>query len=134
MNNVYNASYYVLENKKLAALVKEEFGIKVERSSKYDLATVKRDKAAAEAKKAAESVPDIETLAVIPADSTGSLASEQLDTIRMLAGQLTTAIDSGASITELKRLRHRLNVAVAAFLRENPGAGVLPGAFASLAP
>lgn len=132
VNNIYNASYYVLENKKLAALVKEEFGIKIERASKYDLATVKRDKAAAEAKRAAESVPEIETLAVIPADSTGSFASEQLDTIRMLAAQLNTAVDSGASVTELRRLQHRLNAAVAAFLRENPGLGTLPPAFSAL--
>lgn len=134
VHNVYNASYYVLENKKLAALVQEEFGVAIKRESKYDLSRVKRDKAAAEARRAAEATPQIEAMAVLPADSSGAGAHTLLDAVRACAAQLVGAIDSGASETELRRLRHRLNAAVAAFLRENGAEGSVPEPFRTLVP
>ncbi len=132
VHDVYNASYYVLENKKLIALVENEFGVAIQRESKYDLARVKRDKAAAEARRAAESTPEIEAMAVIPADSTGDYARELLSAVRIASGQLETALDSGASYSEILRLRHRLNVAVAAFLKANGAEGGVPDAFSML--
>jgi LCP family protein required for cell wall assembly len=42
----YNASYYVLDQGKKVALIKEIFGINVEKDTKYDLAYVKRDSSA----------------------------------------------------------------------------------------
>ncbi|MDO4572057.1 MAG: hypothetical protein Q4C13_01715, partial [Clostridia bacterium] len=117
----------------LIRLVEEEFGVTIERESKYDLAKVKRDKAAAEAKRAAESTPDIEALAVIPADSTGAYSRELLEKALVCADQLEQAADSGASISELRRLRHRLNAAVAAFLKEQGRLDAPPAAFRALA-
>ena len=54
ISDVYNASYYVLDNRALEQLVKEEFGIDFDREDRYDIQKVKRDKAAAEARAAAE--------------------------------------------------------------------------------
>ena len=54
ISDVYNASYYVLDNRALEQLVKEEFGIDFDREDRYDIQKVKRDKAAALARKEAE--------------------------------------------------------------------------------
>ncbi len=49
ISDVYNASFYVLYNKKLEALVKEIFGIDIETNPRYDASYVRADKAAAAA-------------------------------------------------------------------------------------
>ncbi len=47
ISNVYNASFYVLYNSKLKALVKDIFGIDIKPNPRYDAAYVRADKAAA---------------------------------------------------------------------------------------
>jgi len=42
ISGVYNASFYVLDNKKLVSLIKDEFGITIKPDPKYDIAYVKR--------------------------------------------------------------------------------------------
>ncbi|MDD3920217.1 MAG: LCP family protein [Eubacteriales bacterium] len=49
VNNVYNASFYVLKNDSLAQLINEVFGITIKPNPRYDLNYVKADKAAAAA-------------------------------------------------------------------------------------
>jgi hypothetical protein len=49
ISNVYNASFYVLYNSKLKALVKDIFGIDIKPNPRYDAGYVRADKAAAEA-------------------------------------------------------------------------------------
>ncbi len=54
ISNVYNASYYVLDNDKLKALVREVYGIEIETNPRYDLDYVRADKAAFAALKYAQ--------------------------------------------------------------------------------
>ena len=49
ISNVYNASFYVLYNSKLKALVKDIFGIDIKPNPRYDVGYVRGDKSAAEA-------------------------------------------------------------------------------------
>lgn len=117
VSNVYNASYYVLINKKLEALVYEEFGVKIDRADKYDLSRVKRDKAAQEAEKAAEAAEDIASMLVLPALGDGSSpltggAQEVAQRLRYCIHTLRYAIEVGASETEIVRLRRQLDRAV----------------------
>ncbi len=49
VNNVYHASFYVLDNEKLAKVVKDVFGITITPDPRYDVNYVKADKAAADA-------------------------------------------------------------------------------------
>lgn len=132
VHNVYNASYYVLKNSKLAALVKEEFGVTVKRDKKYDLATVKRDKAAAEAKKAAESMEEVAGMLTIPADTMGDYQETLLARAQARARQLTEAIDAGVEWEEIVRMRDSLNESVAALRREGLLSGQLPSSFRQL--
>ena len=132
VSNVYNASYYVLKNKELSKLVKEEFGVTVKRPSRYDLATVKRDKAAAEARRAAEQMEQAAASLAVPADTTGSNTARLLREVRGSARLLTDAIEMDASEAEINRLRELLYRDMAALYREN-GDMTLPEAFASLA-
>ena len=134
VNNVYNASYYVLKNKALVQLVKDEFGVTIKRDSKYDLSTVKRDKAAAEARRAAEQVEDIAAMLTLPADTTGAYEDRLLENARTSAAQLQLAIESGASYTELNRLRALLMADVARLIRENGLENGVPDAFLTLLP
>ncbi len=120
VNNVYNASYYVLENKKLIALVKQEFGITIKRDSKYDLNKVKRDKAAAEAARAAAALEEAEAMLTVPADATGTQYQALLDNARAGRSMLLTAIESGASETEIRRLRDLYMRDVSRLLRGFP--------------
>lgn len=131
ISNVYNASYYVLYNDKLIDLVQEEFGITITRDKKYDVSTVKRDKAAAEAKKAADQADDIASMAVLP---TGVYESETHDLVAdvyFLAERVRSVVDAGASAAAIREARHRLNLAVAALAREQEMTGLLD-AFAAL--
>lgn len=131
ISNVYNASYYVLYNDKLIDLVQEEFGITITRDKKYDVSTVKRDKAAAEAKKAADQADDIASMAVLP---TGVYESETHDLVAdvyFLAERVRSVVDAGASAAAIREARHRLNLAVAALAREQDMTS-LPDAFAAL--
>lgn len=132
VHNVYNASYYVLKNKALVQLVKDEFGVTIKRDSKYDLSRVKRDKAAAEAKRAAEEVESIASMLTLPADTTASYTTAVLESARVRARQLVDAIDSGASKTEINRLRDRLMADVARLIQENGLESGVPDAFSSL--
>ncbi|MEG1524516.1 MAG: LCP family protein [Clostridia bacterium] len=132
VSNVYHASYYVLRNKELAKLVMNEFGITVKRDKKYDLATVKRDKAAAEAKKAAEQLEIVAAMLTLPADTTGSYSAKLLEEARASANILQTAIDEGASETEINRLRGIYMVDVAAVLHDNQIDSGVPEAFYTL--
>ena len=128
---MYNASYYVLYNDKLIDLVQEEFGITITRDKKYDVSTVKRDKAAAEAKKAADQADDIASMAVLP---TGVYESETHDLVAdvyFLAERVRSVVDAGASAAAIREARHRLNLAVAALAREQDMTS-LPDAFAAL--
>lgn len=134
VHNVYNASYYVLRNKSLIRLVEEEFGVTIKRDKKYDLATVRRDKAAAEAKKAAESVEEIEALLTVPADTTGADVPSLYNRALVKANQLKQAIRTGVGEAEILRLRDQLNSIVARLLRENGVTDGLPGSFAGLVP
>ena len=54
ISNVYNASYYVLDNDKLKALIKKVYGIDIKTNPRYDLDYVRADKAAFAALKYAE--------------------------------------------------------------------------------
>jgi len=54
ISNVYNASFYVLYNSKLKALVKDIFGIDIKPNPRYDVGYVRADKAASEALSYAE--------------------------------------------------------------------------------
>ncbi len=134
VSNVYNASYYVLKNKKLAELVKEEFGVTIKRDSKYDLSTVRRDKAAEEAARAAESLDDVEAMLTLPADTTGSYAAELLENARAAANQLLGAIDMGVSETEIVRLKRIYEHDVALLLRESGIETDVPEALRTLVP
>ncbi len=118
VSNVYNASYYVLENKKLIALVKEEFGVEIKRDKKYDLATVKRDKAAAEAKKAAQATPAVEGMAALPADTLRVYDERRVFALRVAAERVLELIELDAPLSELKNARHALMVQVRAFSLE----------------
>ena len=132
VSNVYNASYYVLRNKSLAKLVKEEFGIDIKRSSKYDLAKVKRDKAAALAKKAAEELDAVTSMATIPTDTTGAYDLTALNRAKATKAMLLDAIESDASEREIRRLHDALNRAVAELIRVGQVEGTLPEPFRAL--
>ena len=134
VNNVYNASYYVLKNKALAALVKEEFGVSVKRSSRYDLTTVKRDKAAAEARRAAKEVEDVAAMLTLPVDATGAYRDDLLELARASADMLLTAIDTGASATEINRLRTLMMGDVGRLLRKYNITSGVPDSFKGLMP
>ncbi len=134
VNNVYNASYYVLKNKALIRLVKDEFGVTMKRDSKYDLSTVRRDKAAAEARRAADQVEDVAAMLTWPADTTGAYEDRLLENARAGAAQLRLAIESGASYTEINRLRALLMEDVARLIRENGLESGVPDAFSTLIP
>ncbi len=101
--NVYRASYYVLENKKLIALVKNEFGVTIKRDKKYDLATVKRDKAAAEAAARATALPEIESMLTLPADTTAAFDRDPLEYARASAARLLEVIEQGGSLDAVRR-------------------------------
>lgn len=131
ISNVYNASYYVLYNKKLIELVQEEFGITITRDKKYDVSTVKRDKAAAEAKKAAEQAEDIASMAVLPSGLYESNTHDLVAEVYFRAERVRSVIEAGGSAEAIREARHRLNMAVAALSREQ-GMNDLPGAFAGL--
>lgn len=61
INDVYNASFYVLYNSKLKKLVKEVFGIDIKTNSRYDASYVRADKAAQEAKKLEKAAEELLT-------------------------------------------------------------------------
>ena len=133
ISNVYNASYYVLYNKKLVQLVKEEFGITITRDKKYDVSTVKRDKAAADAEKAAGQADDIASMAVLPAGLYESDTHDLVAEVYFRAERLSSVVEAGGSAAAIFEARHRLNLAVAALCREQ-GYPPLPDAFAMLSP
>ena len=54
IQNVYNASFYVLDNSKLQTLIKSIFGIKIKTNPRYDVGYVRADKAAQDALKYAQ--------------------------------------------------------------------------------
>lgn len=131
ISNVYNASYYVLYNDKLVDLVQDEFGVTITRDDRYDVSAVKRDKAAAEAKKAADAADGVASLAVLPAGVYDSAAHELVADVYFEAQRLRGVVDAGASAAAIRQARHRLNLAVAALAREQ-GLESLPPAFAAL--
>ena len=131
ISNVYNASYYVLYNKKLVQLVQEEFGVTITRDKKYDVSTVKRDKAAAEAKKAAEQADDLASMAVLPAGLYESDTHDLVAEVHFRAERLRSVVEAGGSAAAILEARHRLNLAVAALCREQ-GYPTLPHAFRML--
>ena len=131
ISNVYNASYYVLYNKKLVQLVQEEFGVTITRDKKYDVSTVKRDKAAAEAKKAAEQADDLASMAVLPAGLYESDTHDLVAEVHFRAERLRSVVEAGGSAAAILEARHRLNLAVAALCREQ-GYPALPHAFRML--
>lgn len=131
VSNVYNASYYALYNKKLVELVKKEFGVTITRDKKYDVATVKRDKAAAEAQKAAEQADDIASMAVLPSGLYESNTHDLVSQVYFYAERLRSVIDADGSAMAIREARHKLNLAVAALCREQ-GMTNLPDAFGSL--
>lgn len=131
ISNVYNASYYVLYNKKLIALVQDEFGITITRDSKYDVATVKRDKAAAEAQKAAEEAESLASMAVLPSGLYESNTHDLVAEVYFRAERVRSVIEAGGSAAAILEARHRLNLAVAALSREQ-GLSALPDAFSGL--
>ncbi len=126
VNNVYNASYYVLKNKKLIALIKEEFGVTIKRDARYDLASVKRDKAAEEAARAAKSLEDVEAMLLLPADTTGSYAAALLETARAAKEQLLYAIEMELSASEIVRLKRVYERDMSRLLRESELTGSVP--------
>ena len=132
VSNVYNASYYVLKNKSLVALVKEEFGVTIKRDKKYDLATVKRDKAAAAARRAAEALTDVEAMLVLPADTTGAYEDTALHRAELAAQRLTDAIDSGAEAREIRRMQDAYMREVAKLLAAHNVHSGVPEAFDTL--
>ncbi len=132
VNNVYNASFYVLKNKALVQLVKEEFGVEIKRESKYDLSKVKRDKAAAEARRAARQAEELEAMVIVTTDATGQYETTALDRFQASVSQLNFALDSGASYTEINRLRSAMMEAAARLIRENDLASGVPDAFSTL--
>ena len=132
VSNVYNASYYVLKNKALIALVKEEFGVIVERSSRYDLSKVKRDKAAAEAKRRAEALEKAEQALTVPAGTMEGYEKALLNEARYAAQQLTIAVNSGADERAIKALSLAYDSAVKKLLSAYPGTAV-PEEFKRLA-
>ena len=131
ISNVYNASYYVLYNKKLVQLVQEEFGVTITRDKKYDVSTVKLDKAAAEAKKAAEQADDLASMAVLPAGLYESDTHDLVAEVHFRAERLRSVVEAGGSAAAILEARHRLNLAVAALCREQ-GYPTLPHAFRML--
>jgi len=132
VHNVYHASYYVLKNKKLIALVEDEFGVTIKRENKYDLSAVKRDKAAEEAARAAESLEDVEAMLTLPADTTGSYEAELLEMARASKQQLEYAIELELSRAEIVRLRHIYERDVSLLLRESGITGGVPDALSTL--
>lgn len=133
ISNVYNASYYVLYNKKLVQLVQEEFGVTITRDKKYDVSTVKRDKAAAEAKRAAEQADEVASMAALPAGLYESHAHDLVAEVYFRAERLRSVVEAGGSAAAILEARHRLNMAVAALCREQ-GRPPLPDAFRMLSP
>lgn len=123
ISNVYNASYYVLSNKKLVRLVKEEFGITITRDNKYDVATVKRDKEAAIAKakleeekrkqEEAEKLQQQNGDGSIPTGTDGmeSLREALRAPLERARQQLDYAIENGADEDEIRRRLHEFMVA-----------------------
>ncbi len=134
VSGVYNASYYVLRNKSLVRLVEEEFGVTIRRDKKYDLATVKRDKAAAAARRAAEQLNEVEAMLTVSADSTGTYTDTPLHRAELAAQRLLDAIDSGVSEREIYRMQDAFMQAVSALLRENGITAGVPEAFTRLVP
>lgn len=132
VSNVYNASYYVLENKKLIQLVRDEFGITIKRESKYDLAKVKRDKAAAEAAKAAESTPDVAAMLTLPADTSGTYERHLADNALAAAERLETLLALDAELPEIRRAQNALMRAVKDLMTEFDLSEGLPEAFDTL--
>ena len=132
VSNVYNASYYVLRNKSLVALVEEEFGVTIKRDKKYDLSTVKRDKAAAAARRAAAALEDVQAMLVLPADTTGAYEDTALHRAELAAQRLTDAIDSGAETREIRRMQDAYMREAARLLREHGISGDVPEALGSL--
>lgn len=74
INDVYNASFYVLYNSKLKKLVKDVFGIDIKTNSRYDASYVRADKAAQEAKKLEKAAQELLT-AFSSADGVDDLKS-----------------------------------------------------------
>ncbi len=62
ISDVYNASFYVLHNSKLKALVKEIYGISIKPNPRYDASYVRADKAAHEALSYAEGAEHLLTV------------------------------------------------------------------------
>ncbi len=76
ISNVYNASFYVLYNSKLKALVKDIFGITIKTNPRYDAGYVRADKAADEALAYAEGGEYLMSVFVHPEDI------EELDALK----------------------------------------------------
>lgn len=72
VNDVYNASFYVLRNKELQALVKEVFGIEIDTNPRYDLGYVKADRKAQTAMAYVEGADALLSLLSLPVDSSGA--------------------------------------------------------------
>ncbi|HPY36355.1 MAG TPA: LCP family protein [Clostridia bacterium] len=64
ISDVYNASFYVLHNSKLKALIKKIYGITIKPNPRYDASYVRADKAAAEALSYAEGAEHLIDIAV----------------------------------------------------------------------
>lgn len=97
ISNVYNASYYVLDNAALEKLVKEEFGIDFDREDKYDLKKVKRDKAAALAREEAERAARAAQEADVETGALGSWDPVPLETLYLQRQALEETVRSGGS-------------------------------------
>ncbi len=93
VNDVYNASFYVLRNDKLKALVKEVFGIEIKTNPRYDLKYVRGDKAASEAMSYVSGAENLLNLLSLPVDATGAYENPP-EEVTMLLAALKEAADA----------------------------------------
>ncbi len=102
VNDVYNASFYVLENDSLVALVEEVFGITIEPNPRYDLDYVRADKAAEDALSYAQGAEYLLGVVSMPASSavsTGYLPPE-VQKVHAAINSLYTAAANSAALAE----------------------------------
>ena len=91
VNDVYNASFYVLNNEKLEQLVKDVFGIDIETNPRYDIEYVKADKAAEEAMSYFDGAEHLLSLLSLPVDSTQAPEKLPLEVQEVMAAQLAVS-------------------------------------------
>ncbi len=79
VNDVYNASFYVLKNSKLEELVKEVFGIDIKTNPRYDLSYVKADKAAQSALSYVEGADYLLSILSVQVDASGAYTGDSAE-------------------------------------------------------